>query len=172
MEIAPQQLAEALALAAQGDRAAFRRLYELSAPRLHAIALRLTRRADLAAEATQEAYIRIWRHAARFDPARGSAMAWMATILRRVALDRIPPERPYEDVATVEVAVPPPEPGEARLEDCLAALPERQRAAVLLVFYDGLTHAELAERLAVPLGTAKSRVRRGVEGLRGCLEGA
>jgi RNA polymerase sigma-70 factor (ECF subfamily) len=158
-----------LTACAAGDRAAFRSLYQLTAPRLTAVALRLTRRSDLAADALQDAYLRVWRAAGSFDPARGSALAWMATILRRCALDRLPAERPYEDIAEVEIAVPPAEPGEARLDRCLAALTKSHRDAVILAYYDGLSHAELAERLAVPLGTAKAWVRRGVAALRACL---
>lgn len=163
--------AEGLLVAcAAGDRAAFRELYTLTAPRMTAIALRLTRRQDIAADALQDAYLKVWRNAARFDPARGSAIGWMATILRHSALDRLPAERPYEDIALVEIAVPPADPGEAKLEGCLARLPAPQRHAVLLAFYDGLTHAELAQRLAAPLGTVKSWVRRGIEALKTCLE--
>ncbi len=146
---------------AAGDRAAFRLLYANTAPRLHAIALR----------PLQDAYLRIWRKAASFDATRGLALPWMATILRNALLDRLPAERPYEDVAEVEIAVPPAEPGEVRLDACLHRLAEMHRKAVLLVYYDGLTHSEVAEKLAVPLGTAKSWVRRGIEALKTCLEG-
>lgn len=156
---------------AGGDRVAFRLLYASTAPRLHAIALRMSRRGDLAQDAVQECYLRIWRKAGSFDPARGLALPWMATILRHVVLDRLPAERPYEDVAEVEIAVPPAEPGEVRLHSCLKRLAEMQLKAVLLVYYDGLTHVEVSERLAVPLGTAKSWVRRGIESLKTCLEG-
>jgi RNA polymerase sigma-70 factor (ECF subfamily) len=159
-----------MARVAGGDRAAFRLLYDRTAPRLHAIALRLSRRADLAADALQECYLRVWRNAHGFDAARGAALPWMAAILRNVVLDRMPSERPYEDVADVEIAVPPPEPGEVRLDACLKNLSAVHRNAVLLVYYDGLTHSEVAERLGVPLGTAKSWVRRGIEALKTCLE--
>jgi RNA polymerase sigma-70 factor (ECF subfamily) len=155
---------------AAGDRVAFRALYDRTAPRLNAIALRLSRRADLAADALQECYLRIWRKAGKFDPERGTALPWMATILRNTVLDRMPSERPYEDIADVEIAVPPAEPTEVRLDACLARLSEVHRKAVLLVYYDGLTHTEVAEKLAVPLGTAKSWVRRGIEALKSCLE--
>lgn len=158
-----------LARVAAGDRLAFRALYDATAPRLHAIALRLARRPDIAADALQEAFLRVWRKAGHFDPARGQALAWMATIVRNLVLDRMPAERPYADIADVEIAVPPPEPGEARLEACLKNLPQTHRNAVLLVYYDGLSHSEVAERLGVPLGTAKSWVRRGIEALKACL---
>jgi RNA polymerase sigma-70 factor (ECF subfamily) len=163
--------AEALLLAAgRGDRDAFRDLYLLTAPRMTSIALRLARRQDIAADALQDAYVKIWRAAARFDADRGSALGWMATILRRAVLDRLPAERPHLDLTEIQIAVPAAEPGEARLRLCLDQLPKRHRDAVILAFYDGLTHAELAERLAVPLGTAKSWVRRGIGALRTCLE--
>jgi RNA polymerase sigma-70 factor (ECF subfamily) len=158
-----------LAQVAGGDRVAFRALYDRTSPRLYAIALRLSRRADVAADAVQDCYLRVWRKAGGFDPARGAALGWMATILRNAVLDRMPSERPYEDVAEVEIAIAPPEPGEVRLQTCLKNLPEMHRKAVLLVYYDGLTHAEVAEKLAVPLGTAKSWVRRGIEALKTCL---
>jgi RNA polymerase sigma-70 factor (ECF subfamily) len=163
--------AHLLARVAAGDRAAFRPLYDLTAPRLYAIALRLLRRSDLAEEAVQECYLRVWRHAARFDPARGAPLAWMATIQRRVALDRLPPQRalaPLEEAERLAATVTPP--SEPRLGGCLGGLPIEQREAVLLTYVEGLTHQELAGRLAIPLGTAKSRVRRGLIALRACLE--
>ena len=83
------ELNELLLRTARGDRQAFARLYRLSATQLFALALRMFKRRDLAEEALQEAFVSIWRHAASFDPGKGAAMTWMASIVRNRCLDRI-----------------------------------------------------------------------------------
>ena len=162
-----------LAATAAGDRAAFRALYESAGPRLLGIARRILRRQELAEEALQEGFLRIWRNAARFDVARGSGFTWMAIIVRRIALDRIPSvreEQPIdEDLAEILAAEPSGAPPEPRLKPCVEALEETHRRAVILAFVYGHSHSEIAEALKAPLGTAKSWVRRGLQQLRDCL---
>ncbi len=178
-EAADPQLAPLLARCGRGDRAAFRRLYELQAPRLHGVALRITRQASLAADAVQEAFLQVWQNAARYDPARGTAEAWLLTLVRYRALDlarRHGREQP--GLALPEAADLSPDAlaqlvshADARaLRACLEQLEEERRRLIVMSFIGGLTHAELAERLATPLGTVKSWIRRGLAALRDCLE--
>ena len=169
-----------LARCAQADGSAFRRLYDLQSPRLYAVALRITRRPALAADAVHDAMLQVWRNAARYDPARGNAGAWLLSLVRYRALDsigRIGREVPGE--AVPEAGDPDPGPLDrllateagTALHRCLATLDPERRRLVLLAFLDGLTHAEVAARAALPLGTVKSGIRRGLLALRSCLDG-
>jgi len=178
----PDPLAELLAAAARGDQAAFARLYELTAPKLFALAVGILRRRDWAEEALQEAFIRLWRSAHRFDPAKGSAMSWIVTIVRNsalTALQRRPREIASEDAGeAADVADSAPDPLEQAMQSsmartlfkCLQGLEEAQRRSIMLAYYEGLTHSELAVRMAAPLGTVKSWIRRGLMHLKTCLE--
>ena len=83
----PDRLASLIAATARHDQAAFAELYDATRRKLFGIALTVLHRRDLAEDAVQEAYLRIWRHAARFDPERGTAITWMATIVRNLAID-------------------------------------------------------------------------------------
>jgi RNA polymerase sigma-70 factor (ECF subfamily) len=175
-------LASLLRASAGGDRRAFARLYDATAPQLFAVALRILKRRDWAEDALQEAYVSLWHHAASYRAERGAPLAWMATIVRNRALDRLRRRRegvPLDAVPDfAERADPGPTPLEQALRSdaaralqaCLDRLGERQRQAILLAYFDGLTHEELAAHLGVPLGTAKSWVRRGMERVRECLE--
>jgi RNA polymerase sigma-70 factor (ECF subfamily) len=153
--------------------AAFRTLYDTAGPKLLGIARRILRRPELAEEALQEGFLRIWRNAARFDRARGSGLTWMAVIVRRVALDRIPATRqedPIDEELAERLGIEPSDIGpEPRLRPCLGTLEESHRRAVILAFVYGMSHSELARALKAPLGTAKSWVRRGLTQLRDCL---
>ncbi len=166
---------------AAGDRLAFRRLYEQQSPRLYAVALRITRHGALAADAVHDAFLQVWRNAARFDAARGGAEVWLISLVRYRALDiarrrgrEVPdtdvPERPDEDPDPLQRLQSSRE--AAALHRCLDQLEPDRRRLVALAFAEGLTHAELAERLATPLGTVKSWIRRSLAVLRTCLEGA
>lgn len=165
-------------LVAAGDRIAFRRLYDLQAPRLYAVALRITRQSALAADAVHDAFLQVWRNAARFDAARGSAEAWLLSLVRYRALDiarRRVRETPDDDLPERQDTDPDPL---ARLETardaaalhrCLQTLEPERRRLVVMAFVEGLSHSELAERLATPLGTIKSWIRRSLLALRACL---
>jgi len=172
-------LASLVRLCAEGDRAAFRRIYELQAARLHGIALRITRQPALAADAVHDALLQAWQNAARFDVGRGTVEAWLVGLVRYRALDIV--RRRARDVlglALPESVDADPDPlanllataeGEA-LHRCLETLEEQRRRLIVLAFIDGLTHAELAARLELPLGTVKSWIRRALAALRTCLE--
>ena len=166
-------LEQLLDYVAQGDMQAFRQLYDMAAGRLMAIALNILRDRQAAEDAVQEAFLRIWRNAARYDPSRGAPMAWMSVIARNSALDLADRRRPLgtlEAADTLEFAVAAVEPPDAKLGQCLKKLPADQARAIVTMYTYGLSHSELAERLTVPLGTAKSWIRRGTQNLKECMD--
>lgn len=167
-----------LGLVALGDKAAFARLYDATAPRLFGLARRLLIDAAQAEEVTQEVYLEIWQTATRYETNRGSAMAWMLTLAHRRAVDRIRSsqssrnrdtrigirdlQREYDDVAeTVEIRIE-----SERVKRALDKLTELQRQAVTLAYFKGLSHSEVAAMLHVPVGTVKTRLRDGMIRLR------
>jgi RNA polymerase sigma-70 factor (ECF subfamily) len=184
MSAAPEELAALLAATARGDRAAFARLYQQSSPKLFGVALRIVRREDWAEDVLQECYVRIWSHAREYRPGIAAPMTWMASIVRNRCLDwlrRPNPEIPDEDGAFVEgTASANPGPlaelersSDAQaLANCLKALEAKQRQAIALAFFEGLSHSELARHMREPLGTVKTWVRRGLLRLKACLETA
>lgn len=181
MPVSSDDTARLLALTARQDGTAFRRLYDLEAPRLYAVALRITRQPALAADAVHDAMLQVWRNASRFDPARGNASAWLLSLVRYRALDLL--ARTRREVAGVELpeaSDPDPDPLERLLETragealhrCLQEVAAERRRWVVLAFLDGLSHVELAARVGQPLGTVKSGIRRALLALRACLDGA
>jgi RNA polymerase sigma-70 factor, ECF subfamily len=173
-------LIRCLARVGAGDRAAFSRLYDRSAGPLFALALGICRRRALAEDVLQEAYVRIWRHASQYDPTRGDPMAWLATIVRRLAIDalrRTANESPLEPDFDSEIADPDPDPlahtvraqESAVIRRCLEQLEARQRSCILLAYFRGCSHTEVGARLGLPLGTVKSHIRRGLQRLKRCI---
>jgi len=168
-----------LAATAGGDRQALRAIYDRQSVRLFGIAQAILRDRDSAADALQEAFLKISLRAGQFDPLRGEASAWLAGIVRHAALDlarKRGRELPTDDPALGDMPVAP-EALEAvaanaqgrRLRDCLSALDERNRRGILLAFVHGLSHAQVAAKLELPLGTVKAWIRRGLLQLRECL---
>jgi RNA polymerase sigma-70 factor (ECF subfamily) len=176
---AAAELTELLQRCAEGDRMAFRRLYELQSPRLYGIALRITRQASLAADAVHDALLQVWQNAGRFDTSRGNPEAWLVSLVRYRALDiarRSVREVPGLELPDTEDEEPDPlsrligtTEGEA-LQRCLQALEPDRRRLIVMAFTDGLTHSELATKLNQPLGTVKSWIRRTLLSLKRCLE--
>jgi RNA polymerase sigma-70 factor (ECF subfamily) len=181
---APDPLAALLAATARRDRAAFERLYELTAAKLFGVALRIVRREDWAEDVLQECYVRIWSHAQDYREGLAAPMTWMTSIVRNRCLDwlrRPSVEVPDEDGVLAEAAAsdnPGPLDALERSGDaeaiarCLKGLEPKQRQAIALAFHEGLTHSELARHLRQPLGTVKTWVRRGLMRLKDCLEAA
>jgi RNA polymerase sigma factor (sigma-70 family) len=170
----------ALLACASGDKSALKRIYDAESPRMVGVAQRLLKRRALAEEAVQDAFILIWRHAARFDPQRGGGLTWIYAILRNRSLSILRDEkrtetsdRPIaEETASEE---DDPETVMSKLTDakalhgCLEMLPPQRRGIVLLAFVQGLTHGEIAGRLRMPIGTVKSWIRRSLISLKECL---
>jgi RNA polymerase sigma-70 factor (ECF subfamily) len=172
---------EALIATGNADRAAFRRVYQLTSAKLFGICLRICGERQAAEDVLHEVYITIWKRAGAYEPGRASPISWLAAIARNRAIDwrRANPARrtvPVEDIAALPdetiSASDQMDQDEAarRLHLCLDALDQPQRDAIRTAFFDGLTYAELADRTAVPLGTMKSWIRRGLMRLRDCLD--
>lgn len=171
--------ADLLARCAAGERAALRRLYDSEAAAMLGVATRMLRRRELAEEAVQDAFLRIWRGAASYRPDRGGGRTWVYAVLRNRCLTLLRTagrDAPVDDdVPDVADDAPDPEAVVLRLSDagllrgCLEALDERRRGVILLAYAHGLTHGEIAGRLGVPLGTAKTWIRRSLLALRECM---
>jgi RNA polymerase sigma-70 factor, ECF subfamily len=172
---------ELLARVAKGDRAAFAELFDRVGGQVHGLVRRVLRDPSQSEEVTQEVMLEIWRTAPRFDPARGSASAWMLTMAHRRAVDRVRSEQASRDrddrvgtrdaVREFDVVS---EEVERTLEHqevraALATLTDLQREAVELAYYGGYTYREVAELLDTPLGTVKTRLRDGLIRLRDTL---
>jgi RNA polymerase sigma-70 factor, ECF subfamily len=172
--------ADMLTRTAAGDRAAYRVLYAQAGPKLFAICLRMTKTKDQAEDVFQEAFMRIWERSWQFDPGKGEALAWLATVTRHCALDRLRKQTAslvtFDETVIDEIdahtAALDTGAGEAGdLKRCLAHLRDDYRNAVVLAYVNGLTHEELAGRLDKPIGTIKSWVRRGLGQLKECMDG-
>ncbi len=166
---------------ARGDTAAFEVLFDTVGGQVLGVARRVLRDPAQSEEVAQEVLIEVWRTAARFDPARGSATTWVLTMAHRRAIDRVRSAQAATDreerVAYQQHAPAYDEVSEqveARLEQeqvrrCLEALTDLQKESVTHAYYGGFTYREVAELLDVPLGTVKTRLRDGLIRLRDCL---
>ena len=144
-----------------------------------AVALRITRRRELAEEVLHDAFVQIWRKAATFDAALGSARGWIYTVVRHRALNAVrssgrivaADEGPLVALADAQAGwrAGEREIDAGALAECLGRLDDQKRTCVMLAFVDGYTHEELAQHLDAPLGTVKSWIRRALLALRECL---
>lgn len=177
----PDEASRQLRYAARGDSEAFARFYDLMAPSLYGAVLRVVRAPSLAEEITQDVFVELWRLAPRYDPSRGSARTWAATVAHRRAVDRVRSEAaarsreerdgrrtvtPHDSVVEEIVTRLDHE----RVAGALASLTATQREAVTLAYYGGNTYREVALLLDVPEGTVKTRIRDGLIKLRDLLE--
>lgn len=169
-----------LAATARRDEQAFSRLYELSSANLYGVALRILKKEAAAQDALQDAFVQIWHRAADFHSGKGSPMAWMGSIVRYRALDILRKQKktvPFEHVE-LELYEEGSSPAAAVFDSdqarllwqCLEELGVKQRNTIVMAFIEGLTHDELAKKIATPLGTVKSWIRRGLQSIKGCLE--
>lgn len=176
----PIDLDQSLRLCAQGERDALRLIYDLEGGRMLGVALRILRRRPLAEEAVHDAFVQIWERAASFDPQRGAARSWIYAIVRHRALNILRGEVRTDltaDFDNLALASPDESPetvvamlSEAgALRRCLDRLEPDKRRLIVLAYIHGLSHGELAARLAIPLGTIKSWIRRTLISLRECL---
>jgi len=146
--------------------------YDRYAGLVNALALRILRDRSEAEDIVQEVFVQAWRQAARFDPARGSPEAWLCTMARTRSLDRLRRKvsRREEPSESAPASTGPPATLEGlAVRKALEGLPENQRRALELAYYEGLTQSEIAERLGEPLGTIKTRIRSAMIQLRETL---
>lgn len=167
---------------ARGDRAAFETLYRSTSSALLGICVRVLSDRNEAEDVLQDVYVTVWGKAAQFDGSRARAMAWLGSIARHRAIDRLrhlpsPALRaPIEVIESTADAAPTPamlaetDTERARLDDCLQQLEPQRQTLIRTAFFDGATYDELASRSGSPLGTVKSWIRRGLLQLRACLE--
>lgn len=168
------------------DQEAFRHLFEMYAPSATSLAMRVVRQANLAEEIVQEAFISLWRSPEGYDATRGSVRAWLMGMVHHRAVDAVRREeaqrrRADEAVASAreetadhaddvvhEIALPE----EQRVvRAALGELPTAQREVLELMYFDGLTQTQVAEKTGLPLGTVKSRTLLGMRRMRSALEG-
>lgn len=173
-----QRIAKLIESCGKGDRTSFRQLYDLSSRFVFGVVLAVLHDREAAAEIAQEVYVSIWQRAGSFDARKGNPLAWMASIARNRSIDRLRADRARGFVTVTdklpELAGDDPPSGLAvetvALRRALDTLRPEFRQALLLSYFKGYTNTELAGALDVPVGTAKSWVRRGLAALKEALE--
>ena len=172
-----ERLLELIAECADGNRPAFRRLYDLTSHRVFGIVLAVLQNRPAAEEVAQEVYVQIWRQAARFDAAQANPMGWISSIARNRAIDRLRAERSrglvqysddVPDIADESASADAPL-DTLVLTRALENLRPEYRRIILLSYFRGYTQSELSEVLNIPLGTVKSWMKRGLAELREAL---
>ena len=187
-----EALAAALARVALGDRVAFRTLYQATSAHLFGVILRINPDRSQAEDLLQDTFVNVWRAAGGFDAARAQPMTWLTSIARNRAIDSLrrrktaistvsarPGATEDDDDVDLLADVPADDAGPLELLEqasqmravthCMGELSAEQQQCVALAYYQGLSHAEVAEHLAQPLGTVKSWVRRALLALKDCL---
>lgn len=183
---ASTDLQQLLARVALGDRTAFRRLYDATAPSLFGVALRIVRQRDRAEEVLQDAFVNAWNRAAGYQAALSQPMTWLTAIVRNRALDELRSgarhsaesldDREGSDASAIEDTQPGPlglleQAADAlAIRDCLDAIEGSQRQCLALVYYHGFSHSEVAAHVGSPIGSVKVWLRRGLDKLKRCLE--
>ena len=176
----PASDVELLGRIAAGDRAAFAEFYDRHCGRILGLLIRLLRQRPEAEDVLQECFFQVWSQAGRYEAQRSAPTAWLVLIARSRALDCLRRRRRSDATCSADAAAPAVaaedsggdlerEEGAHLTSRALAQLPEEQRGAIRLAFYNGLTHEQIAESQHVPLGTVKTRIRRGIMRLREIL---
>jgi RNA polymerase sigma factor, sigma-70 family len=182
----PTQDDPLLAQIASGDVSAFERLYDRYSGTLYALLLRILGNPDDAQEVLQEAFVKAWTAARQYDPSRGNEVSWLISIARSRGIDRLRAKNTRsirEDQAGREISTQSgfvvkntgadrairTEEGQA-VRDALQEIPEAQRRALELAYFEGLSQSEIADRLQEPLGTIKTRMQLGMKKLRELLQ--
>lgn len=169
---------------AAGKQEALSRLYDETSSVVYGLALRILRNPADAEEAVLDAYTRAWKQAPNFDPGRAGVMTWLVMMTRSISIDRLRSQAnrasKTETLDEPQRQEASPDPGpefsavfgqqRERIQAAMAQLSAEQRQVIELAFFEGLSHSELADRLGIPLGTVKTRVRLGLGKLRSLLE--
>ncbi len=176
-----ETLARALGQVATGDRAALKTVYDQTSGKIYGVIIRLVRDRERADDVMQDVYLKVWNRAGRYDPAKASVITWLCTIARNSAIDTLRRDKRIP-IPVADDALPEPRDTDPladqllcaqedyeKLRKCMEELNDDQRSSIRLAFFEGLTHSQLSEQLAVPLGTLKSWIRRGLSGLKACL---
>ncbi len=174
---------ELMSLVAAANADAFEVVYDRHIAAAYSLARRICGDGPSAEDSCQDAFMAIWRSAARYDPRVGSVRSWLLTVVHHRAIDRVRKVTRHragiaggDDVAAKVAGGDDTELGALERVDhtemvgLVAALPEEQRQAIALSFYSGYSNSEVARILGIPIGTVKSRMRRGLERLRLSLE--
>lgn len=171
-----------LAQVARGDEQSFAALYRSTSARVFGLVRRIVVDTTISEEVTQEVFLQVWQKAADFSPQLGSPFAWLMTLAHRRAVDRIRSEQAHRDRlnrwSTTEVLTPFDDVTESvisrdesqAVRAAFGALSGKQRQAIEMAYYNGLTYAQVAEALEAPLGTVKARIRDGLGRMREALE--
>jgi len=166
---------------ANGDRLAFRALYEQSSPKLFGILLRIIGNRQEAEDALQDVFLRIWKNAANYEPEVGAPLAWMVSIARNRAIDYMRVKKPVrrepdeDGVAWLEkIADPSDDVGRSMdastLRFCLERIQEPSRSCVTLAYCEGYSREELADRFGRPVNAIKTLLHRALAALKICLD--
>jgi RNA polymerase sigma-70 factor (ECF subfamily) len=182
LQVRDQQWEALIASVASGDQVALARLYDVSSRLVYGLVLRIVGNAASAEEVLLDVYTQVWRQAARYDSKRGSVLAWLMTIARSRAIDRLRScrqegqcESPLDLASAEQSELASPEENSLLSErqrlvrSAIAALSPEQREVIELAYYSGLSHSEIAAKLGQPLGTVKTRTRLAMIKLRQML---
>ena len=156
-----------------GDQGAMADLYDRYAAVVYAVALRVLGDAGAAEDVLQEVFLQLWRNPSAFDAARGNLASWLAVVTRNRAIDSLRKRRPQTDIENVVLSVAPDLAGDVeraraaeKVRGVMGTMAPAQRSALEMAYWEGMSHAEIADKTGAPLGTVKTRIRAGLMALR------
>ena len=159
-----------------GDQDAMAALYDRYSSIVYSVALRVLQDTAAAEDVLQDIFMQLWRNPGAFDASRGNMAAWLAVISRHRAIDALRRRKPEDDFENVVVSVEPDLASDAdrsramaKVREAFESMAPPQRSAIEMAYFEGLTHAEIAEKTGEPLGTIKTRIRTGLLSLRKVL---
>ncbi|MGA9529456.1 MAG: sigma-70 family RNA polymerase sigma factor [Terriglobales bacterium] len=159
-----------------GDQGAMAKLYDRYSSIVYSVALRVLQDTGSAEDVLQDTFVMLWRNPGAFDASRGNMPAWLAVIARNRAIDSLRRRRPETDMDDVVVSIEPDLASSTdrsrameKVRGVLETMPDTQRSVLEMAYFEGLTHAEIAEKTGEPLGTIKTRIRSGLLSLRKAL---
>lgn len=178
-----EKLQEALIAVSAGDRIALKTVYDLTSAKLYGTIVRIVRSRERSEDLLQDVFVKVWTRAGRYDAAKGSPITWLCTLARNAALNdarRVGRANEVTGDALPDMSddeLIPADDWLCHMEDCealrrcLQELQRDHRRSIRMAFFEGYSYSQLADKVAVPLGTMKSWIRRGLSALKGCLSG-